>query len=158
MSNANKKIREIVRNKNKDRTFDINRIDDYYKKKLKDAFNHEEITNTIRTALATGNWGKDKNTGEVAKTGVSQVLKRDTSLFATLSHLRRVNAPIKSSTKIATPRLLHSTHFGMICPAETPEGGKIGIVKNLAVIYNKNQIILFFQILINKYIYIDLIK
>jgi DNA-directed RNA polymerase beta subunit len=35
----------------------------------------------------------------------------------------------------------------MICPAETPEGGKIGIVKNLAVIYNKNQIILFFQIL-----------
>ncbi len=28
---------------------------------------------------------------------------------------------------------MHSTHYGMICPAETPEGGKIGIVKNLAL-------------------------
>lgn len=109
-----------------------------YEEKIKKFFNHEDITSSVRSALATGNWGKNKQTGDIAKTGVAQVLKRDTSLFATLSHLRRVNAPIKSSTKIATPRLLHSTHFGMICPAETPEGGKIGIVKNLAVKKKKN--------------------
>lgn len=51
-----------------------------------------------------------------------------------MSHLRRLNAPIKASTKIAKPRQLHNTHFGMICPAETPEGAKIGIVKNLTLI------------------------
>lgn len=28
---------------------------------------------------------------------------------------------------------MHNTHFGMICPAETPEGAKIGIVKNFAL-------------------------
>ncbi len=72
-------------------------------------------------------------TGEVIRSGVAQVLKRDTSFFATLSHLRRVVAPIQSSSKSAKPRLLHNTHFGLICPSETPEGQKIGIVKNFAL-------------------------
>lgn len=93
------------------------------------------MTKTIRNALATGNWGRTK-TGEPAKTGVAQVLKRDTSYFATLSHLRRVVAPIKSSSKTAKPRLLHSSHYGMICPSETPEGQKIGIVKNISLMAN----------------------
>lgn len=35
-------------------------------------------------------------------------------------------------TKVVKPRLLHNTHFGIICPSETPEGQKIGIVKNFA--------------------------
>ena len=72
-------------------------------------------------------------TGEVIRSGVAQVLKRDTSFFATLSHLRRVVAPIQSSSKSAKPRLLHNTHFGLICPSETPEGQKIGIVKNFSL-------------------------
>lgn len=87
--------------------------------KLADFFDAVGLTKTIRNSLSTGNWGKNK-AGEPAKTGVSQVLKRDTSYFATLSHLRRVVAPIKSSSKSAKPRLLHSTHYGLICPSETP--------------------------------------
>jgi len=83
--------------------------------------------------LSTGNWGKTSS-GEVIKSGVAQVLKRDTSYFATLSHLRRVVSPIQASSKSAKPRLLHNTHFGMICPSETPEGQKIGIVKNFALL------------------------
>jgi len=47
--------------------------------------------------------------------------------------LRRVVAPIQSSSKSAKPRLLHNTHFGLICPSETPEGQKIGIVKNFSL-------------------------
>lgn len=35
--------------------------------------------------------------------------------------------------KLSKPRQLHNTHYGFICPAETPEGQKIGIVKNLAL-------------------------
>lgn len=101
-------------------------------KQIELVFDPRPITTTLRTALATGNWGKSL-TGEVIRSGVAQVLKRDTTFFATLSHLRRVVAPIQSSSKSAKPRLLHNTHFGMICPSETPEGQKIGIVKNFAL-------------------------
>ena len=31
------------------------------------------------------------------------------------------------------PRYLHNTHWGMICPSETPEGQSIGLVKNLSI-------------------------
>lgn len=88
-------------------------------KDLERIFDEKAITNPIKNALATGNWGKS-STGEIIRSGVAQVLKRDTSFFATLSHLRRVVAPIQASSKSAKPRLLHNTHFGMICPSETP--------------------------------------
>ena len=29
--------------------------------------------------------------------------------------------------------ILHATHFGRICPSETPEGSNCGLVKNLAL-------------------------
>lgn len=80
------------------------------------SFDDRSITEPIRNALATGNWGRSTS-GEVIRSGVAQVLKRDTSFFATLSHLRRVVAPIQASSKSAKPRLLHNTHFGMICPS-----------------------------------------
>jgi len=47
--------------------------------------------------------------------------------------LRRLNTPIAKSGKLAKPRQLHNTHWGMICPAETPEGAACGLVKNLAL-------------------------
>ena len=71
--------------------------------------------------MSTGNWSTN-TFGESTRVGVAQSLKRDTSLFATLSHLRRVVAPILSRSKTTKPRLLHNTHFGVICPSETPEG------------------------------------
>lgn len=40
---------------------------------------------------------------------------------STLSHLRRVNSPIGRDGKLAKPRQLHNTLWGMVCPAETPE-------------------------------------
>lgn len=35
--------------------------------------------------------------------------------------------------KLAKPRQLHNTHWGMVCPAETPEGQACGLVKNLSL-------------------------
>lgn len=52
---------------------------------------------------------------------------------SSLSHLRRLNTPIAKTGKLAKPRQLHNTHWGMICPAETPEGAACGLVKNLAL-------------------------
>nr|CAR63474.1 RNA polymerase II second largest subunit [Cladonia convoluta] len=89
------------------------------------------ITNGLRYSLATGNWGDQKKAAQ-SKAGVSQVLNRYT-FASTLSHLRRTNTPIGRDGKIAKPRQLHNTHWGLVCPAETPEGQACGLVKNLAL-------------------------
>lgn len=89
------------------------------------------ISDGLRYSLATGNWGDQKKAHQ-ARAGVSQVLNRLT-YASTLSHLRRINSPIGRDGKLAKPRQLHNTLWGMICPAETPEGGAVGLVKNLAL-------------------------
>lgn len=89
------------------------------------------ITNGLKYSLATGTWGEQKKAAS-ATAGVSQVLNRYT-FASTLSHLRRTNTPIGRDGKIAKPRQLHNTHWGLVCPAETPEGQACGLVKNLAL-------------------------
>ncbi|RAH49449.1 DNA-directed RNA polymerase II core subunit RPB2 [Aspergillus brunneoviolaceus CBS 621.78] len=89
------------------------------------------LTGGLKYALATGNWGEQKKAAS-SKAGVSQVLSRYT-YASTLSHLRRTNTPIGRDGKIAKPRQLHNTHWGLVCPAETPEGQACGLVKNLAL-------------------------
>lgn len=89
------------------------------------------ITNGLRYSLATGNWGDQKKAMQ-SRAGVSQVLNRYT-YASTLSHLRRLNTPIGRDGKLAKPRQLHNTHWGMVCPAETPEGQACGLVKNLSL-------------------------
>nr|CAB3265015.1 DNA-directed RNA polymerase II subunit RPB2 [Phallusia mammillata] len=89
------------------------------------------ITDGLKYSLATGNWGDQKKAHQ-ARAGVSQVLNRLT-YASTLSHLRRLNSPIGRDGKLAKPRQLHNSLWGMICPAETPEGHAVGLVKNLAL-------------------------
>ena len=96
-----------------------------------DIFDTKKITDGMRFALATGNWVKN-SFGVVVKTGVSQTLQRLT-FISSLSHLRRVNNPLEKTGKITKPRQLHNTHWGMLCPAETPEGQECGLVKNLSL-------------------------
>lgn len=95
------------------------------------AINKNIITQGLRYSLATGNWQEQSKAME-GKVGVSQVLNRYT-YASTLSHLRRTNTPIGRDGKIAKPRQLHNTHWGMVCPAETPEGQACGLVKNLSL-------------------------
>jgi DNA-directed RNA polymerase II subunit RPB2 len=95
------------------------------------AINKTIITQGLKYSLATGNWGEQSKAME-GKVGVSQVLNRYT-YASTLSHLRRTNTPIGRDGKIAKPRQLHNTHWGMVCPAETPEGQACGLVKNLSL-------------------------
>eukprot|EP01137_Pigoraptor_chileana_P009419 Opistho-2@57646 len=95
------------------------------------AFNARTITDGLRYSLATGNWG-DQAKAHETRAGVSQVLNRLT-FASTLSHLRRLNSPVGREGKLAKPRQLHNTQWGMMCPAETPEGQACGLVKNLAL-------------------------
>lgn len=92
-------------------------------------FDSKIITRGLKYSLATGNWG-DRTKGTTP--GVSQVLSRLT-FAASLSHLRRVSSPIGKEGKNSKIRQLHNTHWGMVCPAETPEGHQCGLIKNLAL-------------------------
>ena len=87
------------------------------------------IENGLKRALSTGDFGIKSVTSN--KVGVAQVLNRLT-YSSSLSHLRRVNTPIDKSGKLIPPRKLHNTSWGFLCPAETPEGGSIGVVKNIS--------------------------
>lgn len=94
------------------------------------AIKAKTITSGLKYSLATGNWGQANAAG--TRAGVSQVLNRLT-YASTLSHLRRLNSPIGREGKLAKPRQLHNSQWGMMCPAETPEGQACGLVKNLAL-------------------------
>lgn len=89
------------------------------------------ITQGLKHCFSTGNWGVQKNA--YIRTGVSQVMSRMT-YGATLSHLRRIVIPIGKEGKNAKIRQIHSTQFGYICPAETPEGQSSGIVLNFSLL------------------------
>ena len=52
--------------------------------------------------------------------------------MSSLSHARRVSTPTDKSGKLIPPRKLHNTSWGFLCPAETPEGQSVGVVKNLS--------------------------
>lgn len=88
-----------------------------------------DIESGMKYGLSTGNWGLQSKDN---KKGIARMLNR-LSYLNFLSDLRKVQAPMSKTLKSQQPRLLHSTQWGRICPAETPEGASIGIVKNLAM-------------------------
>ncbi len=83
------------------------------------------ISERFQHALATGNWGR-------GRVGITQLLDR-TNYISTLSHLRRLQSPLSRSQPNFEARDLHPTHWGRLCPNETPEGSNCGLVKNLAL-------------------------
>jgi DNA-directed RNA polymerase II subunit RPB2 len=107
------------------------KVDDKKDFQLGMAIDSNIITKGLKYCLATGNWGANRK-GAAPRSGVSQVLHRLT-FASTLSHLRRLNSPVGREGKLAKPRQLHNTHWGMVCPAETPEGQACGLVKNLSL-------------------------
>jgi DNA-directed RNA polymerase II subunit RPB2 len=86
------------------------------------------IENGIKRALSTGDFSIKH--GNSNKVGVAQVLNR-LNYVSSLSHLRRIATPTDKSGKLVPPRKLHNTSWGYLCPAETPEGQSVGVVKNL---------------------------
>ena len=94
---------------------------------------HSTIDNGYRFAISTGDWNVKLGNSFNREKGVVQVLNR-LNVLSTLSHLRRVNTPIEQKKgKLVKPRQLNGTNFGKICPAETPEGEQVGVVKNLTL-------------------------
>ena len=83
------------------------------------------LTSRIYSSMATGNWVGSRK-------GISQRIQR-VNYLDTVSHLQRVVSPLSTSQENFEARELHPTHFGRLCPIETPEGTNIGLRKNLAL-------------------------
>ena len=83
------------------------------------------LTNQVISAMAVGTWVG-------GRTGTCQILRRD-NLNRTITHLRYVYSPLKTTQEHFEARELHPTHFGKLCVAETPEGATIGLRKHLAL-------------------------
>lgn len=89
------------------------------------------LTSRIKTAMATGTWVGGRK-------GISQNIDR-TNFLSTLSHLQRVVSLLSASQENFEARALHSTHWGRLCPIETPEGTPIGLRKNLSLLCKISQ-------------------
>ncbi len=86
----------------------------------------ELLSSNIKSALATGSW-----TG--GRKGISQNIDR-TNQLAAYSHLQRVVSLLTNTQENFEARALHPTHYGRLCPIETPEGTSIGLRKNFAML------------------------
>jgi DNA-directed RNA polymerase subunit B len=86
----------------------------------------DAMSDRIRYSMATGNW-------IAGQTGVSQLLDR-TSYLSTVSHLRRVISPLSRNHPHFKARDLHGTHWGKLCPNESPEGPSCALVKNMSLL------------------------
>ena len=79
-----------------------------------------------------GNWGAFSHTKRL---GIVQDLNR-LSYNSALNHMRKITLPLDSTSKVVGPRMLNSTHWGIIDPIDTPDGGNIGLHKHMSIITN----------------------
>ena len=86
------------------------------------------LTQRIYSSMATGNWVGGRK-------GISQRIQRH-NFLDTMSHLQRVVSPLSATQENFEARELHCTHYGRLCPLETPEGTNIGLRKNLSMLAN----------------------
>ncbi|MFH1390730.1 MAG: DNA-directed RNA polymerase subunit B'' [Candidatus Diapherotrites archaeon] len=84
------------------------------------------VSERIRFAMSTGNWiGR--------ATGVSKFMDR-VNYLSPLTDLRKVKSPLDKNRELYEARDVHGTHWGRLCPVETPDGPQCGLVKNLAML------------------------
>ncbi|MFH0906163.1 MAG: DNA-directed RNA polymerase subunit B'' [archaeon] len=113
----------------KDLKFQIDRtISRHRKLNINTIIRPDAITERIRFSVSTGTW-----IGRV--TGVSKYMNR-TNYLAPITDLRKVKSSLDSSRELYEARDVHGTHWGRLCPIESPEGPHMGLSKNLSLLAN----------------------
>jgi len=92
--------------------------------------NSTTITSGMIRSISTGNWYITRF--RMARAGVTHMLSR-LSYIAALGTMTRISSQFEKTRKISGPRALQTSSFGMLCPADTPEGELCGLTKNLAL-------------------------
>ena len=95
----------------------------------KEFFGERIVADGFRKAFK-GNWGEEAHTKRV---GVVQDINR-LSFNSFIAQMRKLNLPLDASAKIVGPRLAHTSHWGMVDPVDTPDGGNVGLHKNLTIL------------------------
>ncbi|MEI8363960.1 MAG: DNA-directed RNA polymerase subunit B'' [archaeon] len=85
----------------------------------------DAITERIKFAVSTGTW-----VGQI--TGVCAFMDR-VNYVASLTNMRKVKSTLDSQRELYEARDVHGTHWGRLCPVETPDGPNCGLSKNLAL-------------------------
>ena len=94
----------------------------------KEFFGERQVADGFRKAFK-GGWGSEAHTKRV---GVVQDVNR-LSFNSFVAQLRKLNLPLDASAKVVGPRLAHTTQWGIIDPIDTPDGGNVGLHKNLTI-------------------------
>eukprot|EP00035_Acanthoeca_spectabilis_P004176 m.99830 g.99830 ORF g.99830 m.99830 type:complete len:1167 (-) comp12472_c0_seq1:7267-10767(-) len=120
--NFNNKLKKEAENillKYKAAVFDISK-----------SINPALITNGLKHAISTGNWAVKRF--RMTRAGVTAVLSR-LSFISALGMMTRISSQFEKTRKVSGPRALQASQWGMLCPADTPEGEACGLVKCLAL-------------------------
>ena len=100
---------------------------------ITDYMSWKKVTAGIKYALSTGRWGVPKGANKGGQDGTAQVYSR-LNYEASVSHARRANTPLNRESKQAKPRQVRSSHYGLLCAVETPEGASCGLVESLTTL------------------------
>ena len=95
------------------------------------------IVSGVMNSSFKGNWGAHRGhptrSSNAAEENGIVLLSERNSYIGFASRAKKVNNPLDGKLKLVSPRHLHGTQYGAVCPVDSPDGSDVGLAKNLAI-------------------------